>query len=235
MVFSPKLLSSTLNLLQGASQPCNYQVIITPPAAMLGVSGILGPIGTALGIAGAANISILAEKASLPGRQIATTPFRMYGTVQKMPYGAVYSDVTISFICSNAMTERLFFDTWQALIMNPKRQYMHYYDTYVGTVSVLKLANSEESSAISAAAANYHLLEAYPVSVTSQELSYSSTETYLSLDVGFAYRRWTTLAEEIFTTVAGASPGFSGAGDNHTGDETQQIPDIVGSITDFLK
>lgn len=208
MTLSINAIKTSLNLLGGAAQPCHYQVIIMPPFSLLQGNSISSLIGGALSLTGASNVSVLAESASLPGKQLTTTPFRMYGTVMKMPYGAVYDDLKISFICTNSMTERLFFDSWMSLVMNPNRQYMNYHKNYVGNIAIIKLSPDTLSlaNAMSIASANFIFLNVYPVSIQEQELSYDANDQYLKLTVNFAYRRYTTLAEQLFYSSSGAKP-----------------------------
>jgi hypothetical protein len=174
------------------------------------VAGGIGSVaGGILGLAGAANVSIMATEVSLPGRSLATQPFSMYGTTRKMPYAAIYDDLMITFLCSNSMVERAFFDVWFSYIMNPRRQYMHYYKDYVSTIAVIKLAPDPIYSGVSASLANYAFLEAYPLSIETQNLSYDS-DGLLTVTVNFAYRRWTT-AIETAVGFFSASPAATDA------------------------
>lgn len=244
-MLSPRQMSSFLNnpVSGGPAQPCHYQVVIIPPMGMItsnAFTQLVGEVGGAilggaLAIAGAANVSLLAESASLPERSLTTVPYRMYGTTQKIPYGSQHDDLSITFICTNSMAERLFFDTWMSFIMNPKRQYMHYYNDFVGTISILKLANDADSlrSVATAAAANFTFLQAYPVSISKQELSYSDTGEYLSLTVEFDYRRVTTLADEIFASTHGAKPTGEIFADALSSIESNKLPQ--GEITTGVK
>ena len=189
----------------GPALGCQYVFNIQPPLAFTNIAssiqtGLQGDIFGA--ISGAATdlfktglltskarqVSILAETISIPGRQLLSTEHRIFGTVRKMPYGVLYEDLTATFICTNSMIERTFFDVWQQLIISPGSQYMEFYENYVGSIVIQKISNNVKPNK-NEKLATYVLQEAYPISIQSQELSYGDTE-YLKLTVQFAYSRW---------------------------------------------
>jgi hypothetical protein len=98
----------------------------------------------------------------------------------------------------------LFFDTWQQLIMSAGSQYMEFYDNYVGSVVIQKISNHTNSVDLGGATkvgkicSVWKLLEAYPVSIQAQELSYADGD-YLRLTVQFSYAKWQTLADRILS------------------------------------
>lgn len=150
------------------------------------------------------HISMMAESISIPGRQLMTTEHRIFGTVRKMPYGVLYEDMTVTFICTNSMIERTFFDLWHQLIISPGSQYMEFYESYVGTLVVQKISNAVATKGAQKGQlskkqnlATYVLMEAYPVSIQAQELNYSDGE-YLKLTVQFAYAKWKSILDLAF-------------------------------------
>jgi hypothetical protein len=224
----------------GVAQGCHYIFTIVPPRVfglgdVVGVveKGITGTItlndGLDLGkklaqqyvLSQAEHISLLAESVSLPGRQMLTTEQRIFGTVRKMPYGVMYEDFTVTFICTNSMIERTFFDLWHQLIMSSGSQYMEFYDNYVGTLIIQKVSNSTAKKSLKdkivQMASKYKLLEAYPISIQSQELNYADGE-YLKLTVQFAYAKWKATFDDVLDYEPnlpwiGQSPLSTGEGD----------------------
>jgi len=193
-----KAIKSVLNQSAGPAQPCHYVCNIIPPAAMF-TKGALGLIGGALAGYAARQISILAESASLPGRQLMTTPHKLFGTKREMPVGVVYAPLNINFICTNSMIERTFFDVWHQFIISPTSQYMEYYQDYVGQIIIQKIGNDEAAqSLVGQVLATYFLEEVYPKSISEQELSYSGGDEYLKLSVEFEYARWSCTLDNIF-------------------------------------
>ena len=177
MAFKISDLNTVLNKNKGVARACHYEVIIKAP--------------TAIAAANADNLnalSVLCENVQLPGRSFATTPQMIYGVSRKMPYGVLYDDLNMTFICTDSMKERIFFETWQSAISSPTNNYFRYYNDYIGEFHIIKLDKSNSTA---------HFVvceEAWPMTIQPQELSYSDTDSYLKLGVSFAYRRWLNAA-----------------------------------------
>lgn len=171
---SIRKVSSIINSGRGVAAPNRYQVLVNFPSGLAGASILRR------------EIAFLAEIAELPGRQIATTPQMIYGVQRKMPYGVIYDDLNITFICTNDMLVRSVFDQWHSIITDPTNNYFNYYDTYVGNLEIQKLDEQNNTT--------YTILveEVYPITITAQELNSNSQNEYLRLNISFAYRRWRT-------------------------------------------
>jgi len=139
-----------------------------------------------------------AESAELPGRTMATTEhrFRNYGPANKIPYSQIYGDVTITFLMSEDLREKEYFEIWQDTIQNTGtfiEQYdrtagvvpynTRYFDDYTGTVIIRQYGEAGQLRSI------HTLIEAYPIIVTPMPLSWQSDDT-LKLPVTFAYRHY---------------------------------------------
>ncbi|CAB4141268.1 hypothetical protein UFOVP410_107 [uncultured Caudovirales phage] len=200
-------MNSLLNVSQGPAQPCYYVVNIVPrlnffsfldtstpdklpvPRSDISLTDV-GPMVT-INLLSMKRLSMLAQNVSLPGRTLSTTPHQIFGTKREMPYGVLYDTMTINFICTNWMVERAFFDLWHQFIIGPKSNYLNYYDNYVADIVITKTDNSVSvDSSISAGLSTFTLEEAYPKTILAQELSYSSTDEYLTLSVEFSYARF---------------------------------------------
>jgi hypothetical protein len=212
-------LKSTLSspfMSNGVALPCHYICNILPGAGLyqnniftklLG-KPLGGMAGTKLINSASRQVSLLAESVELPGRSFLTTEQKLYGTVRKMPYGVQYEDINISFICTNNMTERTFFNSWHQFIMNTETQYMEYYKDYVGQIKIIKINNDKEDSTSGDATKmmieslnTYTLHDAYPISISSQDLSYSDDDSYLKLTVTFTYSKWSCGVDSISSIV----------------------------------
>lgn len=198
MVFSPDILKSILSsqIAGGPAQACHYATVITPPNAMGGLAAIPATLA----------LATLIEQSQLPGRMFTTTDHIMYGTRVKMPYGVAYDDLTLTFIATNNMGERWFFDTWQSIISDPSNNYFNYYDNYVSDIHIVKL-RPDGPSPTGIPTYVVSIEEAYPVAVQAQELSYDA-ESYMKLSVTFAYRRWRNLSDRV---LGGGSAPVEGA------------------------
>ena len=130
------------------------------------------------------NVVILCDSASLPTSAITTQDDTMWGPGRKIPYNKAYDDLRLSFLCTTSMNERAFFDQWQALVINPSEFFVNYYDQYTADITVTTLDEQDFPTY------TIRCIEAYPLSVNAQELNSAETDTFLRLDVNFAYRYW---------------------------------------------
>lgn len=226
MSFSPDTLKSLLDspIAGGPAQSCHFATIIQPCRAMLS-----SVTGAASGIAAAFALNILNEEASLPGRQFATTDHTMYGTRVKMPYGVVYDDLTLTFICSNNMLERYYFDEWQRCVSDPTNNYFNYYDDYVSDIQIMKLRPDGTSNGLPTYLMTIE--EAYPIAIQTQELSYSS-DSYMKLSVQFAYRRWRNVVDRI---VGGGLSGVASGGSNSLGGLTDPFQNGSQAAENYIR
>lgn len=224
---SVEKIKTVISDLGGPALGCQYVFTIVPPLIMFNLDDVVDNIkaldtGALIqsGLQGyllskTRDISLLAESVSIPGRQLMTTEHRIFGTVRKMPYGVLYDDLTVTFICTNSMMERTFFDIWQQLIISPGSQYMEFYENYVGTIVIQKISNKvarttkevtdkegNKSTVIDKIdevglhenLSTYVVMEAYPISIQAQELNYADGE-YLKLTVQFAYAKWKSVLD----------------------------------------
>lgn len=130
------------------------------------------------------NLSFRCENAELPGRTFETTERKM-GTApkEKMPYQTLYQESTMTFLVSDNMSEKIFFDAWMELI-NPTTDFnFQYKSNYVVDVSINQydVTNQLTYSAV--------LRDAFPLSVNQLDMDWSS-DGYHKLAVVFAYKQW---------------------------------------------
>lgn len=207
--FTPDTMKAVLNLLGGPASPAYYMAGIAPPFGMRKL-GIAGPLGTILSVGGSAMLSVLTKDLVLPGRSFLTSDVPMHGTFRKMPYGHAHDTLKMTFICTDSMLERRFFDTWHDFIQSPDSHYMEYFDDYKGEIYIMKLKNSGLTKALAfqqpdldpplaevgSLLSIYRIQEAYPYRIYAQELS-SNQMNILTLDVEFYYTRFTTTMNEV--------------------------------------
>lgn len=113
-------------------------------------------------------LKFLCEAAELPGKTILTSDAKIYGPAYKIATGTVFNEITLTFLCSNDMREKLQFDVWMNAIQNPRTFDMQYRDDYVGTISIIALSETPEiqDAAAAAAAGNpMSLIDKIPSSV----------------------------------------------------------------------
>jgi hypothetical protein len=136
-----------------------------------------------------------ADSANLPGRTVMTTEhkFTNYGPINKVPYGQIYGDVTITFLLSEDLREKDYFETWQSKIIdtgsNNWRTFgrskfnVEYFDNYASNVDIRQYGSNGGLRTI------HTLREAYPIMISDIAMAWG-TEEPAKLSVTFAYRNY---------------------------------------------
>lgn len=128
-------------------------------------------------------LTMRCENAELPGRTIATTSMKIYGVEEKFPYMSSYNDLSLTFIVSDDMEEKLFFDAWLNWI-NPNTSYnLKYKQDYS---VALRINQYDVQNKVSY---SVDLVDAYPIAVNGMDLNWSA-DGYHKLTVTFAYTSW---------------------------------------------
>lgn len=133
----------------------------------------------------AKNLTYRCEAAELPGRAFDTVDRRI-GTlpVQKFPLKTIYNDMTMTFIVSDDMSEKIFFDMWMEVI-NPQSTFnMKYKTDYAVDITV----NQYDVSGNLTYAAT--MIDAFPIAINQLDVDWSSTDNHHKLAVVFAYTQW---------------------------------------------
>jgi hypothetical protein len=128
-------------------------------------------------------LAIKCHTASIPGLEIATTDkdfsYRSYG------YQKLYSDISLSFYCTEEMRELQFLQEWMKKIIQPADNRVGYYSDYIGNIDIIKLDRQQNKSMTT------HIYEAYPKGVSAMELGYGSNDEVMSVTANFTYRYYT--------------------------------------------
>lgn len=240
LAFSPKVMNGLLSVLGGPALPTQYLAVVLPPQSMFSWikegsnaasrnAASLGAVGGALGLDATtalrwltgAPLAMMVEKASIPGLQFLTKEIYRHGKHMKLPYARSHDTVKFTFICTNSMLERTFFDFWASYIQPQNSHYMEYFSNFKSTIYIKKLMDSgllattladptalgngdtwrgigtgalgEIGNSVSV----YELQEAYPVRIGSQELSYSDTQSFLTLDIEFEYTHIRSFVDRV--------------------------------------
>ena len=171
------------NLQYGVARPHSYLIILNNPA---------GPGGDV--------VSMMCESAELPGRGFSTTQRVMFGPPRKIPYQDIFTDLTLTFICSADMYEKRFFDAWQKKVSDSRDHYMNYHDSFAQNIIVQKLSDPGDGVRIDYACV---AIDAWPLTMNPIPLSYKDVNSYSILPVTFAYYQW--LTQEDMDSDSGGS------------------------------
>jgi hypothetical protein len=160
-----------------------------------------------------------ADSVELPGRSLMTMEHRFgnYGPLNKIPYGQMYSESSISFILSEDMREKEFFEVWQNSIIqtgafeqrgtqsdfygysqsqfNPR-----YFDDYAGSIIIRQYGSGGQLRSI------HTLVECYPIIMSPITMSWSD-DAIAKMNVQFSYRNYKAVFYR--QDQAGLGSGFS--------------------------
>jgi len=151
------------------------------------------------------------ESASLPGRTLQTVDQKIYNIVEKFPYATTYNDIDLTFIVSDSMEEKEFFDAWLEFI-NPSTNFnVKYKGDYTTSVTITQYDVRNQSSYA------VELIDAFPVSVNQLDLDWQN-DGHHKLVVTFAYTYWknanilSNLKGAVAAGIGGVAGGLGGLG-----------------------
>jgi len=134
-------------------------------------------------------VNLLAESVSIPGQNIRSVPDDLrYGPARDHAQGVTYGDISMTFICTPGMQEKVYFEEWQKWIVqlgerDPGWNAKFYVD-YIGEIQIDQLDRQNQMKY------QVTIVEAWPKTINAQEFTLSSNDSYQTVSVDFAYRYW---------------------------------------------
>ena len=183
---------------EGIARPNRYEVILYAPAANVtgggrpGLADVYAQILTEKKGEGIdRRTSLRCQSISFPGRNLDTTPdTNIYGPTRDIVTGFSYGEINGTFLCSSDLREKEFFELWQSHAFNPETWALKYYDDYVGGMDIYQLDEKDVRRY------GIKLFEVFPKTISAQGLSYGTTNTATTVDVGFSFRHWKNLKND---------------------------------------
>ena len=136
-----------------------------------------------------AAVSLYCDSVNIPGKQIATTEHFVGMKAYKKPYGYINDDVTMTFLMTNDFRQWDYFKAWSDQIVSPydaagNQHEISYKSDYAREVSIYTMdMNDNDTKCIK-------LINAFPVTVNSVELSMANENAVTQLTVMLAYDDW---------------------------------------------
>jgi len=130
------------------------------------------------------DLSLLCESTVLPGKQILTQEWAIYGHTIKIPYSFVQEDVNCIFNITNDYYAKRIFDKWQNKVIDNEKFHINYDDAFKTNVILQQL--NEDDRAIY----EYTLEGAYPISVQAMVVDNNADLQTQKLSVLFAYNNF---------------------------------------------
>jgi len=166
-------ISSFLSSFKGdIARPNRFDVTINAPLPLLPY------------VATSRNLTFRCETAQLPSRTFATAEQKFGANpIEKHAYQSNYNESDMTFIVSDDMSEKIFFDAWMEYI-NPTASFdFNYRNDYISTIQVNQYGVDNKLTY------SVNLIDAFPISVNQLDLDWSN-DGHHKLTVVFAYRYW---------------------------------------------
>ena len=174
----------------GTAQANKYQINIKAAPRGIGVAST--------------NMLIRCDSVSMAGRTLNTGLMNEYGLIKKIAYRNTFTDFNTSFICSKDLREKTYITKWMNKISpTPDSSKLlagnafdvEYYDKYIGTIEVTLL----DENLFPSHHITYH--EAYPLTTTEMALGYGTNNSFLRLNVTWAYAYWVDSKDSSSATI----------------------------------
>ena len=219
----------------GFARPTNFIVTIDGPQGLLANNEILPDIDAkdqtarmarsqaltvAIKKAMIYRMDLFCSNVSMPGKTITDDVNEtFYGPARKIAKNVSFEEITLEFYTSVNFEERLFFEAWQNMIVDPISHNVGYYDDYAKncmiTITPLTktftaaLANFEPTGDAGLdrqqlrqslgdqsgqSAFQVQCYEAWPKTIAATPLAYDATNQIIKTSVNFAYRNYATTA-----------------------------------------
>jgi hypothetical protein len=181
------------SLTSDVANPTNYEVEIYKEPDTLLTEGYEFP----------KIIKFRCETCALPAKNMKSVDRMTYGPVRRVAYSADYTPVTFSFIATDSMKEKEYFEIWQRSIVDNTESAdstihdVAYYDDYIGEIWIKYYDKSGRNTYLT------KLKEAYPISVQETPLSWNSNNEYIRITVTMMYRLFEEerIPHPDFTTI----------------------------------
>lgn len=146
------------------------------------------------------DVFLFCESAVLPGRQIATNDFYTGMKGVKKPYAYLNDDVTLTFNLTNDYYMRDYFKTWidEVIPYSNGERKINYKSRYCTDLIIQQMGSNDWIPAKSVVLKN-----AYPITMSSINLSNTAENAISQVSITFAYDDW-----EDQGVVTGASQGI---------------------------
>lgn len=135
-------------------------------------------------------LSFRCEAAELPSRTFSLVDQKTYGPIEQYPIQNAFDKINLTFLCSDNLEEKIFFDNWMDYISPSKSEYapdgwfnFKYKSDYATKIEINQVDNTNVTTSYRAT-----LVDAFPVSTNQLGLDWSNVNTIHRLVVTFAYR-----------------------------------------------
>lgn len=175
--FSPDTLKSQILPEGGFATNERYQVIFTGLP-----SGIDPDSKTNI------RLQFLCDSVAIPTKSIAAVDKFIYGVSYQVPYRQTFAEVSMNFLITDKMKEKVFFDNWQKKIVNETTGDLKFYNNYTCDIIIKRF--SKTASDFIDPMYEIKIDRAWPSIVSEVQLNHSGGGEPVRLPVTFQYKKW---------------------------------------------
>lgn len=159
------------------------------------------------------NLNVLCRSATIPGKGISTLDRKIGMEFEKIAYGYIVDDVSLTFLVPQDYSVVKYFDTWKSQILDEERQIAGYKNNYQKPVKIHALSEGIPSIhvgaefkigplpinlgksfnfpgvQISKTAYSVELIDAYPTRFGDLQFN-NEADGFVEYTVGFSYTNW---------------------------------------------
>lgn len=187
----------------GIASPSRYRVRFNLPKGIPSVSGSAWESTQAnirrwqSELNGTEKINVFCHTCTMPQRSLMTYEHKQLNAPYKVPYSQSYDPVSFVFYGDGDLSARRYFEIWQNAVVNIQSNTMNFYSEYVSDVIIEQLDVEGNTTY------GVQLIEAYPMSVTAMDYSYSNQNMIQNIAIVLTYKYWKNLYDyrKVASTV----------------------------------
>lgn len=130
------------------------------------------------------DLSLLCESAILPGKQITSTEWALFGHTIKIPTNFIQEDVTCLFNVTSDYYAKRVFDRWQNAVIDSVTFLLNYDENFKADISIRQLDENDKPIYETI------LQGAYPIAVQPIMLDNNAEQQTQKLSVTFSYNNY---------------------------------------------
>ena len=178
--FSPNRLRSTIAERGGLATTEKFEVVFSGNGIANLDSGV------------ARDLQFLCENVALPTKSISAQEKFIHGVGYQMPYRQAFQELSMTFLLTQDMSQKKFFDAWQSNIIDPNTGNIGFYNDYACKILIRKHSRGSLDFSTSGPNAPYEITleNAWPSIVAEVQLSHGGGNEIARLPVTMQYKRW---------------------------------------------
>jgi hypothetical protein len=130
-------------------------------------------------------LDIMCESAQFPSKSLSVSETKYNSDYFSAAHDITYTPVEFTFVVSRDFLEKNIIDKWMNIIIDPVTHDISYFNTYVSpSIEIQQLNELDQVTH------KVIIKDAFPVDISTMQLSNESNDEYHKMTVSFVYRKW---------------------------------------------